>query len=68
MLVLVYLTDPAVPAHTAQSCCSQDDGIKVLLLIQLLQTSVQVPSLGGRFKDQIKCTLKGLLLELDLFR
>lgn len=59
MLVLVYLADPAVPAHTAQSCCSQDDGSKVLLLIQLLQSSVQVPSLEGRFKDQIKCTLQG---------
>lgn len=42
---VVYLADPVVPAHSLEAGSSQDDGSKVVLLIQLLETRVQVPTL-----------------------
>lgn len=41
-----YLADPILPAHPFEAGSSQDDGGKVLLLVQLLQTRVQVATLG----------------------
>lgn len=41
-----YLADPVLPAHPFEAGSSQDDGGKVLLLVQLLQTCVQVAALG----------------------
>lgn len=41
----LYLADPVLPAHSFEAGGSQDDGSKVLLLVQLLQTCVQVPTL-----------------------
>lgn len=41
-----HLGDPAVPAHPPEACGRQDDGGKVLLLVQLLQAGVEVPTLG----------------------
>lgn len=41
----LYLADPIFPAHPPEAGSSQDDGGELILLIQLLQTRVQVPSL-----------------------
>lgn len=41
-----HLGDPVVPAHPPEPSGRQDDGGKVLLLVQLLQTCVEVPTLG----------------------
>lgn len=41
-----HLGDPVVPAHPPEACGSQDDGGEVLLLVQLLQTCVEIPTLG----------------------
>ena len=48
----LYLADPVVPAHPLEASSSQDDGSKVLLLIQLLQTCVQVSTLRNTVKDR----------------
>ena len=44
-----YLADAALPAHPLQAGGRQDDGGVVLPVVQLLQPSVEVPSLqrGG---------------------
>ncbi len=47
----LYLTDPVLPAHSSEAGSSQDDGSKVLLLVQLLQTCVQVPTLQPAAKE-----------------
>lgn len=50
-----YLVDPVLPAHPFEAGSSQDDGGKVLLLVQLLQTCVQVATLrddgSGKHRD-----------------
>lgn len=46
-----HLGDPVVPAHPPEACSSQDDGGEVLLLVQLLQTSVEIPTLGLRAQE-----------------
>lgn len=42
-----HLGDPVLPAHPPEARGSQDDGGEVLLLVQLLQASVEVPPLGA---------------------
>lgn len=46
-----YLTDPLLPAHPFKASCSQDDGGKVVLLVQLLQTSIQVATLEAAAQE-----------------
>lgn len=41
-----HLGDAALPAHPPEARGRQDDGGEVLLLVQLLQTRVEVPALG----------------------
>lgn len=50
----LYLADPVLPAHSPEAGSGQDNGSKVLLLIQLLQTRVQVPTLKTTVKDRNK--------------
>ena len=40
-----YLADASIPAHPLQARGGQDDGRVILLVVQLLEPSVQVPSL-----------------------
>ena len=51
MIMKCYLADAVVPAHPSEAGSSKDDGGVVLLLIQLLQTCVQVPTLENKAKD-----------------
>lgn len=64
----LYLADPVLPAHSLKAGCSQDDGCEVLLLVQLLQTRVQVPTLkmtakGNTSKTSVLAFLLKLLLK-----
>lgn len=49
----LYLADPVLPAHSPEAGSGQDNGSEVLLLIQLLQTRVQVPALRAAAKDSV---------------
>lgn len=49
----LYLADPVIPAHSPETCSSQDNGSIVLLFIELLQTRVQVPTLEATAKEKI---------------
>lgn len=64
----LYLADPVFPAHSLKAGCSQDDGCEVLLLVQLLQPRVQVPTLkvtakGNTSKTSVLASSLELLLK-----
>lgn len=50
-----HLGDPVLPAHPPETRRRQDDGGEVLLLVQLLQTRVEVPALRNeRSGEQVR--------------
>ena len=57
-----YLADATVPSHPLQARGGQDDGREILLVVQLFEPSVQVPSLErGAMEAKEKLTLLGVM-------